>query len=414
MTSDDGTFAGVARQLALDICGAATWSHGRCNWIGSEPLAAAHSLGARASCAALGPDLYNGTSGVALFLAEAARFGDAGVRAAALGAIRHALRHAGGAGDGLYLGAPGIAWAAMRVGFALDEEEILLGARTTLRAWWRERDGVAGSYDLLGGIAGALAGLVALSEAIDDAWALDAALELGEQLLASAEITDIGWSWRSKRSRYNLCGFSHGAAGIGHALLELHALTGDDRLRRAGYGAFRYERTWVANRAGSWPDLREITVRSAWDVPQAMSATWCNGPPGIALSRVRARELRDREAGPDDAGSALAATRAAVDAARVETKDFSLCHGAAGIGDVLLRAGEPGLASDLGRLGIERHHAADEPFPCGVGSGSTPGLMLGLAGIGLFYLRLGDARTPTPLLIHRPTSASLTRAARVT
>jgi hypothetical protein len=49
----------------------------------------------RAEMEALGPDLYGGTSGVALFLAEAsARLDDDSLRATALGAIRLALDQA--------------------------------------------------------------------------------------------------------------------------------------------------------------------------------------------------------------------------------------------------------------------------------------------------------------------------------
>ena len=396
MSSD---FADVARALALKIAATATWSADRCNWLGAEPWPVARAHGGSASLAALGPDLYAGTSGVALFLAECARRLDADVGATALGAIRHALRHADPSIDGLYSGAPGIAWAATRVGDALDDDETRAGARRALGDWWRMRDPTPASCDLLAGVAGSLAGLVALSEAIDDPWIVDAAIALGEQLLARAERSDAGWSWPAARSRHNLCGFSHGAAGIGHALFELHALTGDIRALHAAEGAFMYERSWLAHRGESWPDLRNVDVRSDWDVPGDVADTWCNGAPGIALSRLRAAVGRKPERG--DAETALAATRHAATSARDEPTDFSLCHGAAGVGDVLLCAGESALAADLGRLGIERHHDGGAPFPCGLRSGSTPCLMLGLAGIGMFYLRLVAPSAQSPLRIER-------------
>jgi hypothetical protein len=58
------------------------------------------------------------------------------------------------------------------------------------------------------------------------------------------------------------------------------------------------------------------------------------------------------------------------------------------------------LAAGVGRVGIERHHANGTGFPCGLPDGRTPALFLGLAGIGLFYLRLADPGIATPLILH--------------
>jgi lantibiotic biosynthesis protein len=41
--------------------------------------------------------------------------------------------------------------------------------------------------------------------------------------------------------------------------------------------------------------------------------------------------------------------------------------------------------------GVKKYENPGLPWPCGVHSGETPGLMLGLAGIGYFYLRLTNA-----------------------
>jgi hypothetical protein len=105
----------------------------------------------------------------------------------------------------------------------------------------------------------------------------------------------------------------------------------------------------------------------------------------------------------EDAGAALAATRRHL--AGLSTRapdDFSLCHGAAGASDVLLySADESGLAARIGDAGIARHHMTGAGFPCGTPLGETPGLFIGLAGIGLFYLRLSNPNIHTVLVIHR-------------
>jgi hypothetical protein len=83
-----------------------------------------------------------------------------------------------------------------------------------------------------------------------------------------------------------------------------------------------------------------------------------------------------------------------------ELEDLSLCHGASGSADVLLGGGDASrAASELGELALERHLVADDgDWPCGVPGGTTPGLFLGLSGIGWWFLRLHERdRIPSPL-----------------
>jgi lantibiotic biosynthesis protein len=397
-------FLGVAAALATRLADGAVWHGERCNWIGVVPLDPAQTSG-RTMLAALGPDLYDGTAGVALFLAEAAAaLGDDRLAAAAHGALRHALGHAARVeGDGLHAGALGIAYAATRIATALHSELALRGARDVVSAWRRRRASAA-AWDLTGGRAGAVSALVALADLVDDRSLLEIAAIAGDELLAAAERSADGWLWPDPRrpSLHGLCGLSHGAAGIGHALLELWSATRETRFRVAGAAAFDYERSWFVRRHGSWPDLREIERRAGRDVPAPVSPTWCHGPPGIALSRLRGAQLLESDALRDDAHAALALTRRHVaELGSHAPDDFSLCHGAAGAADVLLHAADPsGLAERIGEIGLERHHGAAPGFPCGIPHGETQGLFLGLAGVGLFYLRLADPSIPTALVIH--------------
>jgi lantibiotic modifying enzyme len=57
-------------------------------------------------------------------------------------------------------------------------------------------------------------------------------------------------------------------------------------------------------------------------------------------------------------------------------------------------------AQTAAETGVERFERRRVPWPCGLyEANETPGLMLGLAGIGHFYLRMADpGRTPTVLL----------------
>lgn len=82
------------------------------------------------------------------------------------------------------------------------------------------------------------------------------------------------------------------------------------------------------------------------------------------------------------------------------TGNFSLCHGDGGNADLLILAADvldrPELrreAENAATRALDRFEDEREPWPCGVpGAGESPNLLLGLAGIGDFLLRLCDSR----------------------
>jgi lantibiotic modifying enzyme len=382
--SSDGAFLEAAASIAGGLVADAVWEDGRCNWIGAvaEP-----AMPQRAELAALGPDLYGGTAGVGLFLAQlASATGDVDARRAAVGALRHAARSAVPR-DGFHSGSLGVAWAAERVGRLLGDEELRASARTLLGTA-RPPATPARRADVGMGAAGAVLALLGLGLVAD-------AVAAGEPLLGRARVTRHGWSWAPG----HLCGLSHGAAGVGLALLELYAATGDGRFRSAAEGAFAYERSWVDPASGTWPDLRIAGQRRGSVLPAATVGTWCHGEAGIALSRRRALELLDDEAVRGDAEAALVATRRRLATMLPhEIDDLSLCHGAAGAADVLLSAGQAEPATALARVAIERHAGSDD-WPCGTPHGRTPSLFLGLSGIGWLFLRLHDPSIPSPLVL---------------
>jgi hypothetical protein len=88
---------------------------------------------------------------------------------------------------------------------------------------------------------------------------LEACVPFARKLLRAADKSESGYSWKSSGmpGSRNLTGFSHGAVGIGHALLELFHSTRDLKYRRAAEAAFRYERHWYDPYMRNWPDLRE-------------------------------------------------------------------------------------------------------------------------------------------------------------
>src|SRR5690242_20533494 len=128
----------AAERLGERIAAEAIWSGERCNWVGAEPAerVAGRRLGALTH-RALPPDLYAGTAGVALFLADLhAATGGPSARRTAIGAMRQAISRADAippdARLGLFSGWSGIAYAADRVAAAAAEPALADDARAVL------------------------------------------------------------------------------------------------------------------------------------------------------------------------------------------------------------------------------------------------------------------------------------------
>jgi lantibiotic modifying enzyme len=409
MCSED-TFLAAAASIGRRIVSDAVWHDGRCSWVGAL---ADPALSRTPEYQALGPTLYGGTAGVGLFLAHLAVVtGEAPTRGTALGALRHAVARAqwlaGDRRDGFHAGSAGIAWAAARAATLLGDDELHAGARAVLN----DTSALTGPDrcpDLVMGSAGSVIALLELAAIFEEPRLIDDAVAAGDALIERATVTPHGWSWAIPGRRYShhLCGVSHGAGGIGWALLELFAETADARFRAGAVAAFAYERSWLDPSSGTWPDLRIGGQRRGASRPIVSPAvgTWCHGEAGIALTRLRAMAVLGEGPHGHDAEVALEATRAHLAGAlRYEIEDASLCHGSAGAADALLSGAEllgqrwhaaTDLAAHFGHVVIERHSTGDD-WPCGDGA-TTPGLFLGLSGIAWLFLRLHDQRVPSPL-----------------
>ncbi len=199
------------------------------------------------------------------------------------------------------------------------------------------------------GKAGTIVGLLILRDMLDVPGLLDLCLPLARKLLNNANKSKVGYSWpcSAMPTSRNLTGFAHGAAGIGHALVELFQATGDAKYRKAAQAAFAYERHWYDPVQRNWPDLRETPGQPRPSRKALPFATaWCHGAPGIALSRLRAYEILEDNACEAEARVALETTRRAVQARlHAPNADYSLCHGLAGNAEVL-RYGSSVLGTD--------------------------------------------------------------------
>jgi lantibiotic biosynthesis protein len=388
------THAELAAGIARTLTETAIWSDGRCTWVG-----VAGEDGGRPRHGALGADLYDGVAGVALFLAHVAEVtGDGQARRGARGALRQAtwlLERSREQDDGLYVGSMGVALAAIRVGAALGDEEAW---KEGVRLAERSASNGPGPLDVVVGSSGRVLALLALATEVDRPVALRAARALADDVMRrGAEIRGTG--------------FAHGRSGAAAALVEMWCAGGDPADLDAGRALMVAERAYLDPREGNWADLRE----EPRDGVYSYDVAWCHGAPGIGLARLRAFALTDSPQMREEALVALRTTdrfgRAALHAGNF---DLSLCHGLCGLAEVLIEgedalgAAWPGgraFAEDLVEAAADRHHVDGLPWPSGDPSGQTPALMTGLAGIGLFFLRLHDPTIPSVLLVRPPTPA---------
>jgi lantibiotic modifying enzyme len=206
-------------------------------------------------------------------------------------------------------------------------------------------------------------------------------------------------SWRTTNAprEQALTGLSHGAAGIGCALLELFRTTENRKFLRAAESAFRYEGRWFNEDRGNWPDLREISgpIRAGKQL-LPYPVFWCHGAAGIALTRLRAWQIRGTPEYKAEALAALRTTESAVrDSLDSPGANSCLCHGTLGNSEVLLTGEEilgrefasgASTAREAALAGIRRSRS--RAAPASSDQNAPPGLMLGLAGTGLFYLRI--------------------------
>jgi lantibiotic biosynthesis protein len=408
------TYLEAADQIGSEIAASAIWKDDRCNWVGAMPE---EGLGGQMKMTyrALGPDLYGGTAGIGLFLAEMTRVtGHERYRRTATGALRHAISRIDDlpaeSSAGLYAGRVGVVLALVLASRALDDPE--LGRVGAAKAADITEPMPEAELDLIAGWAGSVVGLLALARLLDDEALVAAAVHYGEALLEAGEATGDAMCWRARHMLGSpaLTGLSHGAAGIAVALLELAAVTGADRYRQAAAAGFAYERALFDSAAGNWPDLRRFgTAVGSASGERVFSVFWCHGAPGGALARLRALELGATHMLQAEASAGLATTEAWVRSALASgAVNYSLCHGLAGNAEILLEgatASGTALAREVAAAGITVYLERGLPWPSGANGGATPCLFLGLAGIGRFYLRLAVPELPSLLLIRPEASA---------
>ncbi len=368
------------------------------DWLGDSDMAQLTNLG---------PDLYNGTSGIALFLAahtavtgteqsaDLARAGIAYLRRQIKS--RSAARFARSIGLGGGTGLGGIVYALTAMATILRDEALRSDAQAAADLVTDELITADKHLDVIAGAAGAILGLLRLYRDSGSEDVLRRANKCGEHLLAQARIgSESRRSWVGQGlGTQALNGMSHGAAGFAYALAALAAASGRDDFATAASECIAFENSTYDATRQNWPDLRGGGEPS-WP------CQWCHGAPGIGLARIAAGKrgaMAAKLITPDIESAVTTAERAWPNS--VDT----LCCGTLGSVEFLCEAADALERNDLRVLAAQRltsvlkaaSASGDYRWNSG-GRQFNLGLFRGLAGVGYTALRQADRTLPNVLI----------------
>jgi type 2 lantibiotic biosynthesis protein LanM len=396
-------FAAAADQIAGELRQYAIRRGPGAAWIGLDWLGDAEVF----QLVCLGPDLYNGTLGIGLFLAaHAAATGSSASAELALAAVTYlrkslkrlnAARVARSFGVGGAVGLGSIVYGLAVISKCLKDEGLLDDAQRAARLFTDELIAADKQLDVMGGSAGGILGLIRLYRDTKSADALERALKCGEHLLSQPRIGAEGrrsWIGPGFGPR-PLNGMSHGAAGFAYALDALAAVSGRQEFAQAAAECLAFEDSSYNAERRNWPDFRGAGEAN-W------CCRWCHGAAGIGLARIatRMRGAADANLLDQDIRNAAECVK------RHESDELdTLCCGALGRIEFLYGAAEALGSGDLCEIAsrrllaiVERAEAAgDYRWNCGNRKFNL-GLFRGMAGVGYTLLRQVNDALPNVLI----------------
>ncbi|HVZ52189.1 MAG TPA: lanthionine synthetase LanC family protein [Pseudolabrys sp.] len=412
----------AAVTIGRQLCEAAIVDAGgrHANWMGrrditEDSLLAQYSVRA----AALGPDVYAGGAGVALFLAELYRqTAEPAFAATAAAALRRSVRYLQTHDLPLhpysfFAGHAGILAVALRLRTAAPHAD-LDAVCDWLKREIARADSLPASPDIIAGCAGAVLALTDVAAQTGDAAMLEAARACGDALCTRAQWTEDSCAWvphsaGGDRQSPPMAGVAHGAAGMALALMALYRHAPQENYLDTVRGGLAFTDRLFDEREGNWIDTR-MEHRRADDgrLTGTFQTAWCHGAAGIMLTRLQAAEIDPPQAARHlrFAEHAAAAVVRGLKAKLAQRQgDATLCHGIFGLNEALASYARTVGDSERETTALEtavtllsRYRALND-WPSGINAGGpSPSLMVGAAGIGYHLLRLA-ARGPVPPIL---------------
>jgi type 2 lantibiotic biosynthesis protein LanM len=355
--------------------------------------------------AVAGYDLYDGLSGIALFLGHLGsitgniRFNRLAIAAMseALALYKAAKRNS--SSSGAFDGIGGLAFALMQLASLVDRPEWLGEAIRMLHQAARQA-GRSSQLDIISGQAGLIVAALAVHRNTGDAALIRRLRPLAQKLrqLATAPAKRAESLLPTKAD----AGLAHGRAGIGFALWRWAEATGEDGFRETATELIRFDFEAIDAMRSEPSELqtRERTVPHLG---------WCRGWLGAALSVLQAKPAP--ESIKPNHGAWVQRIADEIIGFGVEGP-LCLCHGALGRMEFLATAAERGVldnpdAADEWRRLLLARLMSGEWVADYTHSLESPALMVGLAGTGYALLRASHPQRLPSVLTLEPPQASL-------
>jgi type 2 lantibiotic biosynthesis protein LanM len=269
-------------------------------------------------------------------------------------------------------------------------------------------------FDIVHGSAGCLTALLSLYAVTPDPSILAEALRCGQHMIQGLDLTSKEITVSDLCAKGLLTGYAHGAAGMALSLAQLADVSQQASFQTAALTLLSFERQLFSPQQKNWPDLRPVKPPANAQVPNParFMVAWCHGATGLGLSRIELLKYMHNDS---------AAIEQEIEIALQTTLNegfgynHSLCHGDLGNLEILLSATEQlemaHYLEPLTRLTAVLLESGERNgwvtgLPLGV---ETPGIMLGLAGMGYEFLRLAQPQhIPNLLLLAPPINVAAT------
>ncbi|WP_100655774.1 type 2 lanthipeptide synthetase LanM family protein [Alteromonas flava] len=355
-------------------------------------------------------DLYNGTSGIALFLAYYAhKYQSNDAKLLALKALSYARYQLSKSSDkkiGLFSGASGYIYTLLHMGTLFSDFSLIEEANSVaidLSDFISQDE----KLDLIDGCAGFIMSITQLYEIVPSPQLRQLIEKAQGHLVKNAKKNKFGVSWPTNK-RSAMAGMSHGNAGILLSLAKAFSITNNQSLLDTILQGLSFENSLFNENKLGW--LTRIDHNSKTEDSEPTMLSWCHGAPGILLARAA---MKQAIVFPEDIHKIL--DKDIQRAAKITAKSSlfgrdCLCHGILGNLLALFQAKESGV----NEFNYELQKSLTNTIAIGSCDGwksgipfdeDTPGLMTGLAGIGMALMRLDTPElVPCVLSIQSPTS----------
>lgn len=336
------------------------------------------------------PNLFNGVSGIALFLADYYHIrGDESALDLAIGAAKWASAPARLPEDhSMGYGVSGIGMAWLRIHAVTQDERALNEALTLAQPILATDPGPRTGF--LFGAAGVAMFLLRLWEASDDQRVLDGVQKHAAWLKSVAEQSENGCFWpvnALRSGRPSVPGFCRGTAGIGHFFASLAHVSQDKEWGEVAQQAADtlVQHGQVDHGGLNWP--------AVFGEADELQCQWCRGAAGVGLFLTKAYRVLEDAAHLE---AARVAAQATYNYGDVRSNPCQ-CHGLAGNAELFIElyrlTGEAAWfdrAVEFGKLALKYRFESEEGevWQADVPGFASPDFLCGAAGTGHFFLRL--------------------------